>query len=244
MKNKTLMDLRRCCNSLRDSTGKDRDKPIDIIESANTNSVNIMILRDIIDIIMTSKKINIDTKLFITTECSCVDINTYVNSYHSEQGNKQISYLTTINNLSRDNEILDKILSDKIRLLIYNNIEDYDTIDKMLITLRNELNIEKNIRKNLLINIDSKYCNNKYKNETSEFFEILSSLENYLSVRKDIIEQAVNSDKKFIGYFNYLLSKKDITDKQELIDKERLIKFLSNEDYTTGYNEEEEGYIV
>ena len=79
------------------------------------------------------------------------------------------------------------------------------------------------------IPIDTDICEKSNSIDSSDFFEMLESLQVYLSKRIDLIIKAVNDDRDFVGYFNYLLSNKGLLDETVQEDRKKLIKFLNNE---------------
>lgn len=241
MNNKLLMVLRKCHLSLIDDNGNKKEKATDWL--VNTNENNIEYLSLIMNIILNSDKISYETKLFITNnEWSMKEVNEFINKLRSEtqdikkESIKPLSYNNTVLKISEDNSKLNRLMSESlIKDLIYNRIDNEEIIKNLIDTIIVEYGDCDKIKDNLLLNIDTNICScNSYKNN-EEFFDILSSLESYLVQRKNIIESVINKNSEFVGYFNYLLNKNSLYDKEVIKDRERLFKFLNNEDYITGY---------
>ena len=241
MKNKLLEDIRKYHECLKDKNGKWRDIPTGIISRCSTSEKNIERLKTVLTTILSSDGISEETKLFITDpDISMRAVNAEINRMRSvaqTQARKRIaplSYNNTIKKISDDNSRIHDVLNlEFIRNIVYNRVRDDDVevddkIEKFVIIFgtcdksRNNLAIKINddvLKKN-------SYCNNE------EFFAILESLESYLKVRMGIIEKAINTNVEFVEYFNYLLNSSAIHDKECHNDRERLLRFLHNEDYS------------
>jgi len=239
-----LTDFKKCVHSLRDKQGYWRDKPIGIVANAETNEDNIERLKTILMVLFSSDKISDETKLFlsdlsINMKETNEELNRLRDLVSSTSGKKlnHLSYDNTIKKIRADNESLTAIFGrDIIRDCVYNRLDSISQLDSRIDKFISEFGVCDKSRNNLLISIGNTEIGvNHYKNN-EEFFDILKSIECYLTQRVNIIQKAINQDKEFVAYFNYLLSQHGIIDKSAHTDRERLIKFLNNEDYTTGYN--------
>ena len=253
MKNKFLVDMRAYYEALKDDKGNWRDIPSGVISRAGVSSNALERLKIIITTIMDSDGINYETKLFLSdSSLSMKQINTEMNRLRElaqAKARRRIapySYIYTTKKIGEDNEKLVELFGDSIiRDLVYGRLTDYDEIDKLIDKLILLYGTCDKSRSNILIKIrDDKLGKNKYCNN-EEFFEILSTLEVYLRDRAAIVEKAINNNEEFIAYFNYLLNSSAIGDKECQSDRERLLKFLHNEDY--GFNgdsiQSDESYV-
>ena len=244
MNNELIKIIKRCYKSLVDDSGNSKEKADCYL--INTSDNNIKIIKEIVGIIIRSDNVSIETKIFISNDgWSIKDTNLEINRLRENAQRlkremvKPLSYNNTTLKISADNNKLEKIVDIRvIKDLVYNRIEDYEKIEEIINTLIIEYGDCDNSRNNLMLDIDKNILRcNSYKNN-EEFFEILSSLESYLVQRKAIVEKVINNNKEFVEYFNYLLNKESIHNKEVERDRERLLKFLNNEDYMTGYESE------
>lgn len=249
MANKIVDDLRKCYDSLKDEQGRWRYKPIGLLASCETSDDSIKRIKKLITVISGSDFISTETKIYMCNPTMNIthvneEINILRNKVQSTVRKRvaPYSYSNTVKKINDDNKIITEILGNTfLKDLIHNRIESdsainmCDSVDAKIETLIGAIGTNDKSRENLAIQIDTSLCEcNSYRNN-EEFFDILGSIEQYLKERMTIIENAINSDKEFVAYFNYLLSSSSINDEFVERDRERLLKFLNNEDYTTGY---------
>lgn len=245
---KDINILQKVYTSLKDDNGIWRKEPVGIISNAETSEKNVETLRLILDIILGSDKIADEVKLFISSESTIREINDEINrrielrSIVNKKKTSPYSYSNTCKKITDASTNFSAILGlGMIRKLIYNRVEDSDNIDKKLEKFMLSYGNSNGLRNNLAIDIDTDEIGvSAYKNN-EDFFDILQTVENYLVQRKAIIQRALNNDRHFVKYFNYLLNSASLSDDSVRQDRERLLKFLNNEDYKTGYVDEEEG---
>ena len=245
---KDINILQKVYMSLKDDNGIWRKEPVGIISNAETSEKNVETLRLILDIILGSDKIADEVKLFISSESTIREINDEINrrielrSIVNKKKTSPYSYSNTCKKITDASTNFSAILGlGMIRKLIYNRVEDSDNIDKKIEKFMLSYGNSNGLRNNLAIDIDTDEIGvSAYKNN-EDFFDILQTVENYLVQRKAIIQRALNNDRHFVKYFNYLLNSASLSDDSVRQDRERLLKFLNNEDYKTGYVDEEEG---
>lgn len=245
---KDINILQKVYTSLKDDNGIWRKEPVGIISNAETSEKNVETLRLILDIILGSDKIADEVKLFISSESTIREINDEINrrielrSIVNKKKTSPYSYSNTCKKITDASTNFSAILGlGMIRKLIYNRVEDSDNIDKKIEKFMLSYGNSNGLRNNLAIDIDTDEIGvSAYKNN-EDFFDILQTVENYLVQRKAIIQRALNNDRHFVKYFNYLLNSASLSDDSVRQDRERLLKFLNNEDYKTGYIDEEEG---
>lgn len=245
---KDINILQKVYTSLKDDNGIWRKEPVGIISNAETSEKNVETLRLILDIILGSDKIADEVKLFISSESTIREINDEINrrielrSIVNKKKTSPYSYSNTCKKITDASTNFSAILGlGMIRKLIYNRVEDSDNIDKKIEKFMLSYGNSNGLRNNLAIDIDTDEIGvSAYKNN-EDFFDILQTVENYLVQRKAIIQRALNNDRHFVKYFNYLLNSASLSDDSVRQDRERLLKFLNNEDYKTGYVDEEDG---
>lgn len=231
-------ELRSYYNSLYDTNGL-RDKPIGIIENAKTSEEGIKRLCIIFEVIMGSRFISEDTKLYLANiEESMKSVNDKLNTRNKELAKqlkksvREITYNATVTRIKADeNKLLMIFGNDTIRDCVYNRI-DYNTIDRCIRNLIEALGKHSEIKNNLLIKIREVENPEISDISSQDFFSMLESIECYLKQRKGIIEAVINADDNFVNRFNYLLSDKGIMDERVKADRKRLLRFLNNEDYS------------
>lgn len=243
----TLKKLYYC---MVDEHGGYRKVPVGVVYASRCSKDSLKIIRNVLNIVMNSDNISDETKIFIGNRgVSIKDTNEIINDLRARVSDrikdklKPLPYNNTVSKIANDNKALSEVISEKfLSDLLYDNIPVKRDLNKLYSELISRFGVCDNNRGNLELNIDSSkakkndYCNNE------EFFDILSSVECYVKQRREIIEDALNSNKEFVEYFNYLLNSKSLLDDDVVIDRERLLKFLRNEDYVTGYVEETEVY--
>ena len=235
MGNKIVNDIKQTYYCLIDEHGNWRDMPIGIVHSSRCCEESIELMKIIITIIVNSNNISDETKLFIIHKgLNIKETNEMINDLREAASDickkrlKPLSYSNTMVKISRDSEQISTIVGDRFfRDLYYNKVPIGRERTKFLNKLIQAYGDCDSIRENLLININStKIAKNGYCNN-SEFFVKLDKLKPYLVQQKREVEIDINKDKEFIEYFNYLLNKASITDKEVQTDREKLFKFLS-----------------
>lgn len=252
MKNNMLKELQEYHYCLKDVSGHWRKNPISYLYNWRTSGENLDTLKKILTIILDSDFVSVETKIFIASKgMSIKEINRFVNDARaiklSKSGNilKPLSYNNTCLKLSEDDKELSKYLSSELlRSIAKNEVKDKNDTNNRLVKFKERYAENYNYRDNLALTIRQTTPQVTSYMGNEEFFDILQSLEAYLVQRRDIIQQVINSNVEFVDYFNYLLSKQAIDNDLVATDRERLLKFLKNEDYMTGYldsdNSEEE----
>lgn len=247
-----LKELQEYHYCLKDVSGHWRKNPISYLHNWRTSGENLDTLKKILTIILDSDFVSVETKIFIASKgMSIKEINRFVNDARaiklSKSGNilKPLSYNNTCLKLSEDDKELSKYLSSELlRSIAKNEVKDKNDTNKRLVKFKERYAENYNYRDNLALTIRQTTPQVTSYMGNEEFFDILQSLEAYLVQRRDIIQQVINSNVEFVDYFNYLLSKQAIDNDLVATDRERLLKFLKNEDYMTGYldsnNSEEE----
>lgn len=247
MNNKLIKELQKYYYSLKDSKGNNREQLVGVMSNANTSVEGKERVRCIIDIVMSSDIISDETKKFISSiDINVKEINEQINEKKKaetlvlKRKVSEVSYATTLKHIADDNQKIANIFGyDIIKDCVYNRLEKYDELDKLIDTFAAQYGKCEKVRDNLLIAIRADEMGKSEQISSEDFFAIIKSLEVYLRQRKEVIENAVNENKEFIQYFNYLLSERSIHDETSRIDRERLLKFLNNEDYISDYEVED-----
>ena len=193
-------------------------------------------IETIFDIVFNSDNITDETKFFIKTDMSLADVNREVNELRTEVSRRlkknirETSYNNTTTVVKRDCTKLESVLTDKfLRSIAYDEVFDQEEYKETLVKMLDTFGERNNLRENLSIPIDTDVCEKSDNIDSSDFFEMLESLQVYLNKRIDLIIKAVNDDRDFVGYFNYLLSNKGLLDETVQNDRKKLIRFLNNE---------------
>lgn len=243
MNNKLIKEIQKYYYSLKDSKGNSRKQLVGVIGNAETSVEGISRVMCIIDIIMHSDSISEETKTLISNiDISVKDINEQINERRKadtiilKRKVSEVSYATTLKHISEDNQKIAEVFGyDIIKDCVYNRLESYNELDKKINSFALQYGRCEKIRENLYINIDTSTIGKLDQMNSDDFFAIIGSLEVYLKQRIKVVENAINNNTEFIQYFNYLLSERSISDESSKADRERLLKFLNNEDYISGY---------
>lgn len=200
------------------------------------NGARLEKIETIFDIVFNSDNITDETKFFIKTDMSLADVNREVNTLRTEVSRRlkknirETSYNNTTTVVKRDCTKLESVLTDKfLRSIAYDEVFDQEEYKETLVKMLDTFGERNNLRENLSIPIDTDVCEKSDNIDSSDFFEMLESLQVYLNKRIDLIIKAVNDDRDFVGYFNYLLSNKGLLDETVQNDRKKLIRFLNNE---------------
>lgn len=238
MNNIQLSNLQKCNYSLKYETGLFREFPVSFMLRADTKKKNIDIIKNILSIILTSDNISMASKIYITNfKISIRNTNEILNDLNEEASRKtgkhikHVGYTNTLNALANDDKAIAEALGENTILdLVYNRVNYKVENDRLLNNIIKRFGNCDNKRSNLLLDFSHDvFRYNKYKG-SEEFFEILEGLRPYLVQQRDKAEDTISRDIDFIGYFNYLLSSKAILDPKLNKDRERLLRFLNNED--------------
>lgn len=193
-------------------------------------------IETLFDIVFNSDNITDETKFFIKTDMSLAEVNREVNRLRTEVSRRlkknirETSYNNTTTVVKRDCTKLESVLTDKfLRSITYDEVLDQEEYKETLLKMLDTFGERNNLRNNLNIPIDTDICEKSDNVDSSDFFEMLESLQVYLSKRIDLIIKAVNDDREFVGYFNYLLSNRGLLDETVQEDRNKLIRFLNNE---------------
>lgn len=248
MKNKLLTEIKEYIYSLRDEYGNWRDEPIGIVAKAKTPNENLLVAKDIISVIISSDNISMETKIFINNRLANIKdsnklLNEMIDNANAISKTDNVishkSYNSTVVKIAQDNDKLTELLgADTLKNIIYNRPFDKEKTKKIIDNFLLEYGQSDNSRDNLDLFIRKDLVSKTYSEGSNAFFERLSDLEPYLIQRKRIIEEVINADEEFVGYFNYLLNSSAINDNITNRDRDRLLKYLNNQDYMTGYIEE------
>lgn len=247
MKKEILKEFREYYYCLRDSHGNKREKPIGLIGRAETCEEYAQMIDTILMVIMDSDDISVESKLFISnmgTNISGISrlYNDILTKKAAESGISvlPVSYDTTRLRMNKDSAILEKYFGNGLlKDLVYDQVSDWRATNMNIRKFKERYSDTESYRENLDFDIkDLKFTGNP-KMDSNEFFDIMHTLEPYLLSKKRMLETGLNSNKQFVDYFNYLLSREAADDDEVQIDRERLLKFLSNQDYWTGYSEED-----
>ena len=248
MRGKLIDNLKIYYGCIKDENGKWRKIPNGLISRCNTSEDNLSKLKTIITTLLGSDLISDETKIYISDpDISMRGVNEKINKAREtvqlriKKRVSALSYNNTIKKISDDNlKIISVLDPNTVRNIVYNRVDDsnLEETEKQIYNLILMFGACDKSRDNLIIKIDNdKIAKNSYCNN-SDFFDILSSLENYLKERMNIIENAINSDSEFVEYFNYLLSASAINDRECYSDRERLLNFLHNKDYSLSVTED------
>lgn len=248
MGNKIVNDIKQTYYCLIDEHGNWREVPIGIVHSSRCSEESIELMKIIITIIVNSNNISDETKLFIIHKgLNIKETNEMINDLREAASDickkrlKPLSYSNTMLKISRDSEQISTIIGERFfRDLYYNKVPTGRERTKFLNKLIQAYGDCDSIRENLLINMNSnKIAKNEYC-KNSKFFDKLYTLKPYLVQQMREVEIDINKDKEFIEYFNYLLNKASITDKEVQSDREKLFKFLSKKADKTEINVEQD----
>lgn len=249
-KSDTLKELQEIWYCLKEDSGAWRKEPTSYIDIANTSKHNINIIKDILNLVIDSDEISMETKMFIKHRGMTIkEINSRYNDMIvsdmklSRKGAKRVTYQTTILRMRHDDELISTYFStNMLTSLIYNEDTSEYNVEQMIKIFSDRAGCCEASARNLMINIDkSKIARiDEYVQDSSEFFEVLDMLLPYVKQRRFLIEQAINNMDEFVSYFNYLLSKEALSDIEVQSDKNRLMRFLNNEDYSNQEDEENE----
>lgn len=217
-RNNILLTLRRVCNSFVDEHGNMRVRPIGFIENMKVEMDRQELLKDIVILLKDTDIINRETKMYIFNNTTKREINEVL----SEEVGETVSFNTTQSKIQYGKTKLEKLFGDSIKRLLYKTY-DIDDIPRLIYDISSQYS-DIDLRNKLVLDLDS----NVYNTELSEndFEDFILTIAPYVKTQVEYISKNIESEK--VGYFNYLITSKRLTDE----DKQRLSKLkdiLNNE---------------
>lgn len=217
-KSNILKDLRRVCGSFVDEHGNMRVRPIGFIENMKVEMDRQELLKDIVILLKDTDIINRETKMYIFNNTTKREINEAL----SDEVGETVSFNTTQSKIQYGKTKLEKLFGDSIKRLLYKTY-DIDDIPRLIYDISSQYS-DIDLRNKLVLDLDS----NIYNTELSEndFEDFILTIAPYVKTQVEYISKNIESDK--VGYFNYLITSKRLTDE----DKQRLSKLkdiLNNE---------------
>ena len=217
-KSNILKDLRRVCGSFVDEHGNMRVRPIGFIENMKVEMDRQELLKDIVILLKDTDIINRETKMYIFNNTTKREINEVL----SEEVGETVSFNTTQSKIQYGKTKLEKLFGDSIKRLLYKTY-DIDDIPRLIYDISSQYS-DIDLRNKLVLDLDS----NVYNTELSEndFEDFILTIAPYVKTQVEYISKNIESEK--VGYFNYLITSKRLTDE----DKQRLSKLkdiLNNE---------------
>lgn len=213
-----LLTLRKVCGSFVDEHGNMRVKPIGFIENMKVEMDRQELLKDIVILLKDTDIINRETKMYIFNNTTKREINEVL----SEEVGETVSFNTTQSKIQYGKTKLEKLFGDSIKRLLYKTY-DIDDIPRLIYDISSQYS-DIDLRNKLVLDLDS----NVYNTELSEndFEDFILTIAPYVKTQVEYISKNIESEK--VGYFNYLITSKRLTDE----DKQRLSKLkdiLNNE---------------
>lgn len=207
-RNNILLTLRRICNSFVDEHGNMRVRPIGFVENMKIDIERQELLKDIVILLKDTEIINRETKMYIFNDVTKKEINEVL----SEGSGEQIPFNTTQAKIQYSKTKLEKIFGNGIDRLIYktHSIED---IPQLIFELSSQYS-DVELRDKLVLNLDTNVYNTELGDK--DFEDFIMTIAPYVKTHVEYISKNIESEK--VGYFNYLISSKRLSD----IDKERL----------------------
>ena len=213
-----LLTLRKVCGSFVDEHGNMRVRPIGFIENMKVEMDRQELLKDIVILLKDTDIINRETKMYIFNNTTKREINEVL----SEEVGETVSFNTTQSKIQYGKTKLEKLFGDSIKRLLYKTY-DIDDIPRLIYDISSQYS-DIDLRNKLVLDLDS----NVYNTELSEndFEDFILTIAPYVKTQVEYISKNIESEK--VGYFNYLITSKRLTDE----DKQRLSKLkdiLNNE---------------
>lgn len=236
----TFKMLKSVIYSLYDNNGNERPSYIGIIKDNDVNEVRIDLLKNIIKVCLESDWFSEETKLYLRNrDLTLKRVNEVINEQLEENRNQYMAkYGLSLNDNGKVkyNNTVSKIMYDQKKLNskfggdFMTNIVVQKTVDishyemivnKMLI---DSLGVDSS-RDNLTLNIREGLMIKEYDGDfIDKYGDILRF---YLKSTIKSIEEMLNKDKLFVGYFNYLLSGISTSDNKVIEDRKKLINILN-----------------
>ena len=203
-----LLTLRKVCGSFVDEHGNLRVRPIGFIESMKVDDERQELLRDIVILLKDTDLINRETKMYLFNNVTKREINEVL----IEEKGEHISFNTTQAKIQYSKTKLEKTFGDCIDRLIYKT-RNIDGIHQLIFEVSAKYS-DTELRDKLVLNLDDNVYNTEL--EDSDFNDFMLTIAPYVKTQVEYISNNIESKK--VGYFNYLISNKRLSD----VDKERL----------------------
>lgn len=233
-KNKILNSLREVIYSIYDENGNERVKFKGVLSDTDISEGRLDLLKNICrlvldtDIVCEYTKIYLKNRMFKMSHVhEIVNENIKASNDILRKNNKDEEYFEYVpemslvqvqNKIQYDQGKLEKLLGSDIFVDIIrhsrNNIEHYQIVVDNLI--KKYKHIEDN-RDKLTLNINNNVISKRYDGDfIKDYGNIIYT---YLDSTRKLIENQLNSNDNFVGYFNYLLS--SIYDDNEKVKRDR-----------------------
>ena len=217
-----LQALKEVIYCLYDSNGNKRVRPIGRIGKLKLHSDRLKALYSISELVLRYDTIDEITKFYIKDRSSSIR---QVFEFYEEIEPDKYTYNAIANKIMYDKRKLDTAFGNDMIFNIINTSKTIEVYIDRIESFKAKVAGSNKERCKLRLEIEEDYITTSYNGEFIEdYFEILSI---YSDARMKVIEQVLNQDRKFKGYFNYLMSASNIDDEKAKEDRKKLIKLLN-----------------
>lgn len=239
MKIEVCRKLQDYCYSLRNEDGSWKKIPIGLVGKVYLDNKQLSRLRNVLNIILNSDNISIETKLYILNHRSTIkEVHANFNRENRNRAlllgktYKDTCYNSTLNHITKDEvALIESVSAEFFTDIVYNpnKISGRAYSDKLSCLIR-DFGVYDSKRDNLMLHIDKNKVQYNGVVNHEKFFNTLELLRPYVVKVRDSMEDEINHDREFVEYFNYLLSTAGIQDETVTDDRDRLLRFLNGDD--------------
>ena len=231
----TFKMLKEVIYSLYDNNGNERPTYIGIVKENNVSEVRIELLKNIIKVCLESNWFSEETKVYLKNrDLTLKRVNEVINEqlenerskYIGKYGlsldnNGKVKYNNTVSKIMYDQKKLNsKFGGDFMTNIVVQKTVDISNYEIIVNKMLSESFSVGSLRDNLCLNIRDDIMFKEYDGDfIDKYGDILRF---YLKSTIKSMEEMLNKDKVFVGYFNYLLSGVSTDDKKVLEDRKRL----------------------
>lgn len=235
----TFKMLKEVIYCIYDANGNERVNCIGIVRENDVSEVRKELLKNIIKICLESDWFSMETKLYLKNrDMTLKRVNEYINemiiSEREEYVNKyglklgkdnKINYNNTVSKIMYDQKRLNaKFGGDFMANIVNQKTVDISNYELVVGKLLVDLFSKESIRDRLAIKIKDNIVIKEYDGDFIEKYGDILSF--YLKSTLKAVEDKLNNDKFFCGYFNYLLSGISTNDLKVIEDRNKLSNLL------------------
>lgn len=238
----TFKMLKEVIYSLYDNNGNERTTYIGMIKAYNVSEMRVSLLKNIIKVCLESDWFSEETKIYLKNrDLTLKRVNEVVNeqlenernNYVGKYGlklndNGKIKYNNTVSKIMYDQKKLNsKFGGDFMTNIVVQRTVDISNYEVIVNKILSECFGVNSARDNLCFNIRNDIMIKEYDGDfIDKYGDILRF---YIKSTIKSMEEMLNNDKLFVGYFNYLLSGISTNDSKVLEDRKRLESLLNSD---------------
>lgn len=215
--------LKDAIYAIFDSNGNKRVKYAGILYNRNIPNERVDVLAKIIKAINNYGYISYYTKIYLNNRDMTIK---GVVEYVLENAGEEVTYNSVLGKIMYDKRKLESAFGSSVVLDIVYTSMNIDIYINRLEVFTAKMVGESKERSKFTLAIDNNLIKSEYDGDFFEDYGRIIAM--YSKKRVDSIQDTLNKDEDFRGYFNYLMSNVEIKDSKKAEDRMRLINLLES----------------